>query len=182
VTDLRGELASALIVLTKTGPDSVTGQFTDRAGHFMWMRRARDNPLRDGGSLTTNVDHDGARSFTSALDPAVLHDPDLGLVLQLAIPDLTSTWSVRRHGTDLACLQLADGSWAEVDKQSHDGRFAVGEGGPRQVWRQVETVFAGWDELGRPARSRLGLTVHADAGTAVWLDDPTNPVRLNSSA
>src|SRR5690606_29139681 len=38
VADLRGELASALIMTVKTTPDSVRGRFYDIAGHFMWLR------------------------------------------------------------------------------------------------------------------------------------------------
>jgi methyltransferase of ATP-grasp peptide maturase system len=178
VTDLRGELAGALVVLTKTSPDAVTGHFTDRSGHFMWMRAAADNPLRDGGHLTVNVDHDGATRSTSTLGPARLHDPDLRLMLQLSMPDLVSNWSVTRDGTELAGLQLADGSWVEVDKEAHSGRFAVSQGGPQRVWRRVEAAAATWDALGRPVRSRLGLTAHADGVRDIWLDHPTRPVRL----
>ncbi|MEV8389946.1 MULTISPECIES: hypothetical protein [unclassified Streptomyces] len=47
--------------------------------------------------------------------------------------------------------------------------------GPRAVWAEVRKAFLRWYDLGRPERSRFGLSVDG-GGQRVWPDDPRNVV------
>ncbi|MGH3813641.1 MAG: methyltransferase domain-containing protein, partial [Pseudonocardiaceae bacterium] len=62
LTDVRGEVSGALILLRKTSSEAVTGRVLARLGSFMWLRARVDNPLRDGGRYTTVFNLDGAES------------------------------------------------------------------------------------------------------------------------
>jgi methyltransferase of ATP-grasp peptide maturase system len=172
VTDLRGEIASSLLVLRKTSADTVEGQFQTTAGHFMWLRPTAANPLRDGESLTASIDRDEAEQRPTYLDPAVVEHPDVRLMLQLLDPTLGPTWRTRRGDAELLCMFAPDGAWAEVDTDIRAGKHAVTQGGPRHLWDEAERAGRWWEQHGRPSRDRFGLTAHADGTGHVWLDTP----------
>lgn len=69
-------------------------------------------------------------------------------------------------------LTTTDGSWAEITLADDDGTHEVLEGGPRSVWRLVETAHETWTDLGRPGWERFGLTVTPDR-QVVWFDTPS---------
>lgn len=56
VTDLRGDISSNLAVFRKMNTTIAEGRVLATPGHFMWLRRHVDNPLRDGGEFATTVD------------------------------------------------------------------------------------------------------------------------------
>jgi methyltransferase of ATP-grasp peptide maturase system len=173
VADLRGEVASSLLVTRKTGPDTVQGRFQPTPGHFMWLRAHAGNPLRDGGSYPTTVSRDGARTTLTSLDPADLEHPDLRLLLQLHAPDLQRISRTTRDGRDLLCLATSRGGWADIrTAPTRRGRRQVTYGGPDSLWRTVEATVQQWHRLGQPERHRLGLTAHTDGTHTYWLDHP----------
>ncbi|MBI3688207.1 MAG: hypothetical protein HY241_12885 [Actinobacteria bacterium] len=92
VADVRGEIASSLVVLRRTNRQTVRGRFLAHPGHFMWLRAEVGNPLRDGGTYETVLSLDHSRQRTTDLDPASLDDPNLRFVLQLLAPDIRSIW------------------------------------------------------------------------------------------
>lgn len=47
--------------------------------------------------------------------------------------------------------------------------------GPRTLWDEVRNAFLRWHDLGKPERSRFGLSVDGD-GQRVWLGDPRRVV------
>ncbi|MGH3736823.1 MAG: methyltransferase domain-containing protein [Micromonosporaceae bacterium] len=134
VADVRGELISSLIALSKNAPDAVEGRFLPAPGHFMWMRTAADNPLRDGRSLGLTVDRTNATHTTTGLDPAVLDQPDLRFLLQHLSPRVEQIWRTER---DVLLLHSYDGAWAELDTLANGGVRHVLQGGPRPIWDLV---------------------------------------------
>ncbi|SFO86014.1 protein-L-isoaspartate(D-aspartate) O-methyltransferase [Amycolatopsis arida] len=55
------------------------------------------------------------------------------------------------------------------------GRWPVRQHGPRRLWDEVETAYTWWALLGRPERTRYGVTV-TPTRQQVWLDHPSNIV------
>lgn len=172
VAPLDAGTAGPLLVLDKTAPDEVTGRIDPYpAAWFMPLREHPDNPLGPGQSTAftaTGMAHCG----TTALDPAALlaDGPGLALFLWLHLPGLRvaggrQSGSVVAHTADaLAEVQLAPGQ---------DGTWEVVQRGPRRLWDTIEHAVAVFEALGRPARSRFGVTALDDPNRQyVWLDDP----------
>lgn len=175
VTDLRGELASNLAVLHKTGPTTVEGRFRPVPGHFMWLRPHAENPLRDGSSFAVTIDRDGATQRMTRLDPGALDDPGLRFLLQWRDPTIQGIWRTHRGAGELLCIHYHDGAWAEVDITSRDGRFTVTQCGPRRIWDQIERTADHWSHLGQPCADRFGVTANTDRQW-LWLDTPDTPI------
>ncbi|MGH3847051.1 MAG: methyltransferase domain-containing protein, partial [Pseudonocardiaceae bacterium] len=171
VAPLDAGPAGPLLVLDKTAPDEVSGRIDPYPAWFMPLRQHAESPLGPGhcaGFTTAGMAHYG----TTTLDPASLlaHDPDLALFLWLHLPALRvaggpPSGSVVVHTLDaLAEAQLAPGT---------DGSWEVVQRGPRRLWDTIEHATTAFQALGRPDRSRFGVTALDDPDRQyVWLDDP----------
>lgn len=168
VTDVRAETFSALVTATKIAPDVVQGRFHSTPGHFMWLRADAGNPQRDGGKRDFVFNIDDARRSVTTFDPAILRDHDFGFVLALCMPDITMSNGL--INTDVYVVRTGDGSWAEVDATTR----VTTQNGARSVWDEVRAAARRWAELGRPERSRFGLTVTSSGEQHIWLDRPDN--------
>ncbi len=176
LTDVRGEVSGALILLRKTSPDTVTGRVQERPGSFMWLRARVDNPLRDGGRYTTVFSLDDAESRTTNVDPELVDDRDFRFVLQRYLPRLQSITWARRDEAAVLALRAVDTSWAElVATEVQSGRYVILQGGPHRIWDDVERAASVWNSLGRPTRQRFGLTATIDGKHRYWLDSPDGP-------
>ncbi|MGH3720447.1 MAG: hypothetical protein ACRDRI_16705 [Pseudonocardiaceae bacterium] len=173
LTDVRGEVSGALMLLRKTSPDTVTGRVLARPGSFMWLRAQVDNPLRDGGCYTTVFSLDGAESRTTDVDPELLDDPDFRFVVQRYVPSLQSISWARRDDAAVRTLRAHDTSWTEVEvAEARPRRYGITQGGPGRIWHDVERAASMWTSLGRPVRQRFGLTATAEGKHYYWLDSP----------
>lgn len=170
VADVRAETSSTLVTLTKIGPDTAHGRFHTVPGLFMWLRAEAGNPLPDGRTGDFVFDYGDARESVTALDPAILNDPDFGFALALHVPDITGSY--RLVDPKAYVLRTGDGSVAEVDAVTR----RTTQAGARSVWDEVEHAARRWSALGRPQRARFGLTVTGDGGQHVWLDHPGNRI------
>lgn len=164
----------ALVLLTVDG-DTASGRFLAQTGGFMPRRsdptRAADYPTRVARTAPDPVES------RSALSPEALSDDSaFGLLAQSVLAGVLSNLSyVDENGESLATeIGTADGtSWALVHHTPDgDHRHRVLQAGPRRLWDEIEAVHREWVRHGRPARDRFGLTVTADGGWRVWLDDP----------
>jgi protein-L-isoaspartate O-methyltransferase len=88
VTDLRGELASSLAVLDKSGPDTVQGRLLDLPGHFMWLRSTPESPLPNADRFNFVINLDDAETLGTDLDPRMLNEPGLRVLLSIVEPTL----------------------------------------------------------------------------------------------
>jgi hypothetical protein len=134
VADLRGELASSLLVARDTGDGAVSGRFLTEPGHFMWLRAHADNPLRDGGQITTHLDYDDARVTTTQLNASTLDDPGFRFLLQLTAPGVGQTWTSARDGRTLVRVGGDGGAWAELNPATS----TVTQGGPTDLFDHIE--------------------------------------------
>jgi protein-L-isoaspartate(D-aspartate) O-methyltransferase len=171
VAPLDAADAGPLLLLDKTAPDEVTGHIDSYPAWFMPLRKHAHSPLGPGqstGFTATGMAHYG----TTALDPATLltNDRDLALFLWLHLPGLRvagdqQSGSVVAHTADaLAEAQLAAGE---------DGTWEVIQRGPRRLWDTIEHAATAFEALGRPDRTRFGVTALDDPHRQyVWLDDP----------
>lgn len=57
------------------------------------------------------------------------------------------------------------------------GCHPVRQHGPRALWDEAGRAYRWWADLGRPARTRYGLTVTAGQ-QRIWLDEPTTRLDL----
>lgn len=187
VADLRGILGSwsrhwsALVRIEVRADGSAHGRFLPCAGNFMDMRGGMPSlgeRLRRVGNLLSKQ----GTARTNDLSPDVLEDEAFSIFAGLI---LAGVWDVRFESGEPApdglseagvrawCLVDCDGgSWARLDGLlSRDGSL-VTQGGPRKLWDELESAYRLWLELGRPSRSRYGLTVTAGGRQFVWLDSP----------
>jgi methyltransferase of ATP-grasp peptide maturase system len=168
VTDLRGELASSLAVLDKSAPDTVQGRLLDLPGHFMWLRSTPDSPLPNTGHFNLVINHDDDQTIGTDLDPRLLDEPGLRVLLSIAEPNLGPITHTQRETHDIWWLR-ADNSWAEI---TTGASTTVTYGGPRNIWTTIERIATEWQRIGRPRRGRYGLTAKADGTHHYWLDHP----------
>jgi hypothetical protein len=168
VTDLRGELASSLAALDKIAPDTVQGQLLDLHGHFMWLRPTPDTPLPNADRFNLVINLDDAETIGTDLDPRMLHEPGLRVLLNIVEPNLGPITHTQRETHDIWWLR-ADHCWAEITTGANT---TVTHGGPHNIWTTIERIAAEWQRIGRPGRGRYGLTAKADGTHHYWLDQP----------
>jgi protein-L-isoaspartate O-methyltransferase len=172
VTDLRGELASSLAVLDKIAPGTVQGRLLDQAGHFMWLRPSSQDPLPTTDRFNLVIDLDQAETMGTDLDPRILNEPGLRVLLSIAEPHLGPITHTH-HQTHHSWWLRAEDCWAEITT----GDIAtVTYGGPRNIWTTIEHIAAEWQRIGGPGRGRYGLTARTDGTHHYWLDHPTRPL------
>ncbi|MGH3888845.1 MAG: methyltransferase domain-containing protein [Pseudonocardiaceae bacterium] len=165
VADLRAATSSTLITLHRTAEGIAEGRFHATPGYFMWLRPRVGDPLRNAQESNFVFDQTGSRQSTTWLDPTGLADPGLGFMIAAYVPDVVQ--SVTFTDPPAYGLRTGDGSWARVDADSR----SVVQTGERSVWNEVETATRRWEQLGRPDPARFRLTVSAEDGQHIWLDD-----------
>ena len=60
-----------------------------------------------------------------------------------------------------------------------NGAVVVAADGP--LWPALEAAYREWNQLGRPQRDRVGLTVQPDGRQAVWIDETRNLITTLST-
>jgi protein-L-isoaspartate(D-aspartate) O-methyltransferase len=166
--------------LTAHGDGTASGSFIGDAA-FM---RLRDQQLALGEAdrLGDLIDNSDIPAQTTPVPPwEVSVDADGTFAVGLALHDHVRCGAFYNGDAEHYEVLLYHGptdSAASVQvtpEHTAAGQWPVRQLGPRRLWDEVEAAHARWDELGRPVRSRYGLTVTADR-QLVWLDDPTNMV------
>lgn len=90
----------------------------------------------------------------------------------LLVPDCVHSRGRDENGTPVMWLYgLTDRSWAAV----FFTRWAsqVYQGGPRNLWDEVEAAYRWWEEREKPGHGEFGLTVTVDGSREVWLRKPS---------
>lgn len=175
VTPWGLSLRNGLLVRLTVGDDgTASGPVVDDA---TFMFAASQAPARDVMGFVAD-DHD-TRSDATGLDPRLLRDPDAGFAIGLHLPGVVKVFG---YGTGESAGEVtawladpATGSWAAVDYTPKATEFEVTAHGPRNLWGEVVQAYRWWWDLGRPERTRFGLTI-TPAGQQVWLDTPDLPV------
>ncbi|RDG36616.1 methyltransferase domain-containing protein [Streptomyces corynorhini] len=141
---------------------------------FMW-----DRSHRAGSGRIAELYHheEGERSTTDIAPQNVIQD-DPAFFTGLNITDAWYRWCEADDDSGEATLWFFSDdrkSWATVEYAPDAETYEVEQYGPRALWDEVRTAFLAWYELGKPERSRFGLSVDGD-GQRVWLDDPRHAV------
>lgn len=180
LTDLKiAPNAGSLVRLTRTTLSQAQGRFDPTYAAFMGLRPQPGEPDRDptwADRDATNVEH-----HVTTVDPRTPWNAMI--VWFLAAFDLGSDISIGFTGRadtgrppDVS-LTTPDGSWARIGTVTTDsGGHEVIQGGPRRLWRIIETAHNLWNQFDRPGWNRFGLTV-TPGGQTIWLDHPDNPHR-----
>lgn len=171
VTDLRGELASALLVADKTTDTSVRGRFQDAPGHFMWLRARADNPLRTGRTKVAAFDFNDPQRETTDVPADAFDSREFLFLLQLAMPDLGPVSKTLPDGRPGVFLHAEnDHSWVQFAHRPGGERRKVTFGGPRPLWPTIADTWKRWNDWGLPGIRRFGLTAFDDGRCHIWLD------------
>lgn len=139
---------------------------------FMWVRDQR--PESDA------FDIEDVRHGASGIDPAeVAEQTHAAFAVGLRMPDLfrQEVWAgYDRFGTGRA--EVWDGvSYAHCRLADWEGRHAVSQSGPRNLWNEVTATHGWWVRNGKPDLTRFGMTVAVTGEHRPWLDAPGNVIR-----
>jgi methyltransferase of ATP-grasp peptide maturase system len=157
-------------LLTVAG-DAAEGRFLPDFGGFMPVREQQRQDAALAAFQTVTEDQGDERTTALALD-VVTDDAGpfefFGALFTGGYDCLTFTPDV--GGPAETWIAHADGSWV-CHINATGSTYRVRQGGPQRLWDRIEDLHEEWNNLGRPARHRFGLTVTHDAHT-VWLDHP----------
>lgn len=174
VAPLLGAHDAALMVLTKTTADEVTGRFDPARVSFMPLRTDLNHPLAAPRTIAPEalaMPHYG----TTTLDPAALTDvsEDFALFLHLHIPGLGIGAGENPTLGKTAAVSDPESMAAAGLTPTAPGMWPVIQKGPRRLWDTIEHATRLWEALDRPGRDRYGITALDRADRQyVWLDDP----------
>lgn len=175
VAPLDGSYEGGLMLLDKTAPDEVTGSFDAMLTFFMAMREDPDDScgLRGVGTVAlNNIAHHGITD----LDPKILlpDEHDWWLFLRLHLPGVTFGHTLGTDGQrDGITIRTATSSATVTFTPVSGGNWPTTQRGPARIWDTVEAARRSWERLGRPRRTRLGISALDDTcHQYVWLDDP----------
>lgn len=159
VTITGGLSGFGLLRLVVDDEGGASGQVLPDDASFM---TARAEALPSPAALkSARAEASGSRE--SQLDPEMLRDPDFAFAAQLAMPVTFTFRFVDDEGRVATYLQTRDGvSWARAEPD----RLVV-QGGPRQLWDELEACHDRWTANGAPARDRHRLTM-TGSGALTW--------------
>jgi methyltransferase of ATP-grasp peptide maturase system len=167
VTTLNRPLGAGLVrVIAGEGPCG-SGRVLVDDGRFMPLRAHR-HPV-DEAMITTLAEAPGASRPTD-LPAAAVASPASPFEFYAGL-DLPGVTALTLNPTTVLLFHQ-DGSWAR--HHTSRGRHEVIQGGPRPLWDELETAHARWLSLGRPRRSRFGITIEPTQ-QQLWLDAPDSP-------
>ncbi|WP_034287356.1 methyltransferase domain-containing protein [Amycolatopsis benzoatilytica] len=167
VTTLYRPLGGGLVRLTAGEGAAGEGRVLHRDGRFMPFRAHRLPPLAEVPPAAESQWRPTELQMADVLRPRRHFE----FFASLELPGVRPV-HVGPDGT--FAVAHPDGSWART-RRTGPG-FEVAQGGPRALWELAEDAHARWESLGRPERSRFGLTVSPDEQT-FWLDDPQSDLR-----
>ncbi len=168
-------LGAGLAVLTETD-GALHGHFLAEGASFMTARRvAEENAPRQSADTTLLL---GATGSTETISPPCdVTEPVPKFLAGLLHHDTVDLTFIRDDGTPVHAIQhRATGDWARL-VPGDDGTAQLDHGGARNLWAERLEILAEWDQAGRPAPDRYGLTVTSDGAHTLWLDSPEGPVR-----
>ncbi|MEU0935910.1 methyltransferase domain-containing protein [Embleya sp. NPDC005971] len=173
---------SGLLRLVVAGDGTASGRFVGNV-NFMWARsqRPRFEARRFVGDVI--ADPNAGRIRHTTTDPRPLQEEHADFAIGLRLPDVeqrTFFGSGARAG-EFTTWYVDGESWAAVDYVPDARVFEVNEGGPRDLWREIEAAYQAWRARGEPPREQHGVTVTGD-GQWTWHAGPRGRVDRAASA
>ncbi|MFF3273387.1 methyltransferase domain-containing protein [Streptomyces chrestomyceticus] len=135
---------------------------------FMWDRNRRAG----AGRVADLYGGEAGRKSTTDIPPQHVIQDAPAFYTSLCVTDAWYRWCADDRGEATLWFFADDGSsWATVEYVPDVDTYEVEQYGPRALWDEVRGAFLRWHGLGRPERSRFGLSAGRD-GWWVWLDEP----------
>ncbi|MDA5279063.1 methyltransferase domain-containing protein [Streptomyces sp. Isolate_45] len=172
-TEYGGE---AVVRLTVQEDGSASGPFVGSSA-FMRLRQQRAYRTHVKTYLGGKPWPADGRRTTTSLSPADVADwlPMFAIGLQTeGMFPYPERLDGGRYTLWLRDTQVT--SWASIDFVPDAEEFEVYQSGPRELWSELTAAHAWWDDQGRPAFERFGLTVNPDGTAWAWLDSREHPV------
>ncbi|WP_406294752.1 hypothetical protein OG948_07180 [Embleya sp. NBC_00888] len=119
------------------------------------------------------ADPSAGRVRHTTTDPRPLQEEHADFAIGLRLPDVEQRTFFGRgaHAGEFTTWYADGQSWASVDYVPDAHSFEVNEGGPRDLWREIEDAYAAWRARGEPPREEHGVTVTGD-GQWTWHTGP----------
>jgi hypothetical protein len=157
----------------------VTGAFGSLLVFFMPMRADPDQAWGSAHGAGSTGSASMAHYGTTDVDPrALLSDEhDWWLFLRLHLRGATFGHTLDQHGQrDGISVNTVDSSAIATFAATGDGCWPTTQRGRARIWDTVEAAWRSWQRLGKPSRTRLGISALDDINRQyVWLDDPDGP-------
>ncbi len=166
----RGLGGGALVRLTVGADGAARGRFLADYGSFMPLRAIRRRAAPD---LLHEVADVPGRDGPARVNGGVLDDPGFVFFAGLLIPEVARVEVAADDGDWQVWLVGQDGSWAH-DDGARAGQTVVRQAGSRRLWDELDAAHAAWEELGKPARHRFGLTVTHGSRHLLWVDEASD--------
>jgi methyltransferase of ATP-grasp peptide maturase system len=169
VATLRGWMRSLGLVRLTVGDDhTASGRFLSGDPSFM-IARQQDAPE----SLGMLPAPDEGTTRDTPYGPELLTMPDSAFVAQLALPNARHfSMSADDGAVSTYVLDAVNGAFAVLNPNGE--AWTVRQGGPAQLWDDVEQALALWHAADSPAPTAFGVTVAPDT-QRVWLGTPEGP-------
>ncbi len=174
LTDLRGNFAGNLALLTVDTDTSAHGRFLPETVRFMPLR-STEQPFQLLPELSAKAVTAPGEQRTTHLDPAMLRRSTLGFLAQLALPGIQAGLVIDKDTpngpTTYFCLTDPDSqAWARAETDTDTDR-TVTQGGERRLWDELEAAHDLWEQLGEPQPETFTITITPNRGQVVDLPD-----------
>jgi protein-L-isoaspartate O-methyltransferase len=170
LTDLRGDFAGNLALVTVDADQSAHGRFLPETVNFMPLR-STEHPFQELPELSARAVSAPGEHRTTNLDPAALRERAFAFLAQLAMPG-TQAGPVRvKGGPTYFCLaDPRSQAWARVETGTGTDR-SVTQGGDRHLWDELEATHELWHRLHQPRPENFTITITPDGQQVVTLPD-----------
>ncbi|MBW1600991.1 protein-L-isoaspartate O-methyltransferase [Streptomyces sp. JJ66] len=172
LTGLGNSLGSGICRLTHTGNGTASGGFLPGPGALLPARsNATGYDVRPKAPYLPPTEGIRESPLTAA---DLLHRDTFRLLAGFALTDVALVQHRDANGGAHVQLQHPDGSWARTPAPGEPDTGYVTWGGPRQLWDELETVWATWRHHGQPGPHPIGISITPDR-QRVWLHSPLGP-------
>lgn len=160
-------LGAGIARLTNHGQGHATGRFLSHPAYFMPLRHqpARPDLTELGELIQTARKAPGSSTRPYEYDASIYRSNEARFWLDLTQPDVGTA-----NSADCAIAYHPDGSWARL------AGGLVTQGGPRQLWNDIENSHRTWLDAGRPDRDRHTLEATDDGTLHILRAGETTPV------
>jgi methyltransferase of ATP-grasp peptide maturase system len=169
LTDLRGDFAGNLALLTVDTDQSAHGRFLPETVRFMPLRSA-EQPFQELPDLSSRAVREAGEQRTTSLDPAALRKRAFGFLAQLALPGTQAARIRVTGGPMYFCLtDPANQAWARVELAEQPAERPVTQGGDRRLWDELEATYDLFQRLEQPRPENFTITITPDGDQLVDL-------------
>jgi methyltransferase of ATP-grasp peptide maturase system len=172
LTDLRGDFAGNLALLTVDDEANAHGRFLPKTARFMPLR-STEQPFQQLPELSARAVNAPGEHRTTNLDPAVLRKSPFGFLAQLAMPGTEAGQVIVKDGqgrgpTYFCLTDPRTQAWARVSTDTSTDQ-QVTQGGDRRLWDELEAAHELWKELGQPRPHNFTIKITPDGSQVVNL-------------